>query len=440
MMDRRHGVEKGDWLRATTDIKPARERFRLGACPPFPRSLGAARKRGQRPKKGTGTVGNVNHHCPINRRRSQSPFSGFTLIEVLLALALSAIMLAAMWGLFHVYGRLFETGQVKTEQAQLARTLLEQLTDDLHAAIEDSPSRDPSSGSAGPVRRFGLLGTSDSLRIDILEVIPPEESPDPDADVGDARRDRPLRQVPELRTVVYSFEDPAAWRLADEEPTQWSLEGPTLLDAPMSKQRPGLTRRELDFETPAGKFSGERQVSVMVDTDNTDRADLDDPSLTWVPEVVGVQFRYFDGIAWAGQWNSLERRSLPVAVEVTLKMRSAMPRKPQPRAEETDLATALEDANNLDIEDESDLGLSEKSLRLRPPGPPPREFRLVIDMPSAKQHGEVRRQEPLEVTRPAAPPSLAAPRPIGPRPIGVPTTGIPSTANRSDQWMRTEQP
>ncbi len=29
-----------------------------------------------RPKKGTGTVGNVNHRCCIGRRRSQSPFSG----------------------------------------------------------------------------------------------------------------------------------------------------------------------------------------------------------------------------------------------------------------------------------------------------------------------------------------------------------------------------
>ncbi len=29
-----------------------------------------------RPKKGTGTVGNTNHHCHTDHRRSQSPFSG----------------------------------------------------------------------------------------------------------------------------------------------------------------------------------------------------------------------------------------------------------------------------------------------------------------------------------------------------------------------------
>ena len=29
-----------------------------------------------RPKKGTGTVGNTNHHCHTGHRRSQSPFSG----------------------------------------------------------------------------------------------------------------------------------------------------------------------------------------------------------------------------------------------------------------------------------------------------------------------------------------------------------------------------
>jgi len=43
----------------------------LGACPPFPRCPNVAARR-----KGTGTVGTANPYSRIDRRRSQSPFSG----------------------------------------------------------------------------------------------------------------------------------------------------------------------------------------------------------------------------------------------------------------------------------------------------------------------------------------------------------------------------
>ncbi|MCL2624527.1 MAG: type II secretion system protein GspJ, partial [Planctomycetaceae bacterium] len=38
------------------------------------------------------------------------------------------------------------------------------------------------------------------------------------------------------------------------------------------------------------------------------------------PEVVGCWFRYYDGSQWRDNWNSLNRRGLPVAIEITLKM------------------------------------------------------------------------------------------------------------------------
>ena len=37
------------------------------------------------------------------------------------------------------------------------------------------------------------------------------------------------------------------------------------------------------------------------------------------PEIVGGQFRYFDGRTWSNEWSSLDRKSAPAAIEVTFR-------------------------------------------------------------------------------------------------------------------------
>mgnify|MGYP001313742389 CR=1 FL=1 len=65
--------------------------------------------------------------------------AAFTLIEVLLTSVLTATLLAALWSLLAMYSKMFDTGQTKTEQSQLARTLLAQLSDDLHSVVQAPP-------------------------------------------------------------------------------------------------------------------------------------------------------------------------------------------------------------------------------------------------------------------------------------------------------------
>jgi glutamine cyclotransferase len=36
------------------------------------------------------------------------------------------------------------------------------------------------------------------------------------------------------------------------------------------------------------------------------------------PEIVGLEFRYFDGSAWANEWDSDEMQYFPTAIEVIL--------------------------------------------------------------------------------------------------------------------------
>ena len=262
----------------------------------------------------------------MSRRR------GFTLLEVLLAAVLMAVLMTGIWGLMRTYERLFSSGQAKAERAQLVRTLLEQLCDDLHSAIPDSATAMP--GTSTAVRRFGLFGTQRALQVDVLQVTPAQCVAASTArdELGASPAKSP--QVPELHTVQYWLEEP-------------------LLDgADGSAGARGLVRRELDWETPPGaveegsprtrktaaeSLSESAALSDLASTPDPmsmapHMADPEDPSLLWAAEVIDLQFRYYDGAAWSTEWNSLERKSLPVAIEVTLKVESGEEGRPRATA------------------------------------------------------------------------------------------------------------
>ena len=83
------------------------------------------------------------------RRRATCPKAwGFTLLEVLIAAVLLATLLVAIWGLYRMFASLYETGYVKTERAQLIRSLVQQLSEDLAATIQPPRQESQRAGSA----------------------------------------------------------------------------------------------------------------------------------------------------------------------------------------------------------------------------------------------------------------------------------------------------
>ncbi|MCF0234840.1 MAG: hypothetical protein HUK22_07680, partial [Thermoguttaceae bacterium] len=45
-----------------------------------------------------------------------------------------------------------------------------------------------------------------------------------------------------------------------------------------------------------------------------------DDGATWAPEVVDCRFKYFDGDAWLDSWDSIEKQGLPIAIKAELKI------------------------------------------------------------------------------------------------------------------------
>ncbi len=337
--------------------------------------------------------------------------AGYTLVEMLLATALSVTLLAALWSLFSIYTELFDEGQSTVENSQLCRALMQQMTDDLRAAIQDpvGGSTARSEGTA-PVRRFGLLGSQHELRFDVLQVTPEQGNPTPVGRSWTASGDFTEARVPELRTVYYSFT-----RQATND----------------GVSQPGLMRRELDFETPVSPESNDSYDALATEllgdfaVEDVQAAgpaiDPTDVSVTWVPEVASVEFRYFDGNGWTSAWDSLQRKSLPVAVEVALQIVDPNDApEDQPATEEEVLA------------EEGWMALDAVVVQGT-------EYRLIVDLPGSPTYRKPRPPERVVIPPPqpavAPPPVRLAPRRIAP-PRTTPTT--PPVRFAPEEWIRTQ--
>lgn len=350
---------------------------------------------------------------------------GFTLLELLVAAGLTTVVLAALWTLFSMYERLFTKAETQAQRAQLARALLQQLADDLHSAIAENASAPPD-GTAS-VRRFGLFGTREALQIDVVQITPEQAA----RAWGLAEEDPLLAafpeagpQAPELHTVRYTFEPPDL--LAELEGSGMS----------------GLVRRQFDWETPISESELEGTGTPGAATADEFAAAIqslagEDPltvaaagaSVTWAPEVVGVEFRYFDGNGWSDQWNSLQRKSLPVAVEAILHVQALDTSGPvAPHVEEP--APVAEDAEtSLGAEAQGARGVPRRTDHTRV-----RTYRVLVHLPSTSLAYGPKRAEAFEraavvpLAVPLPPPTFLQPSLLeSPSPRRLPL---------ADQWLR----
>lgn len=301
-------------------------------------------------------------YCRRAQRRAgqavSSPRGGFTLLEVLITAILLATLLATIWQLFQMFGALYETGYVQTEKAQLVRSLIQQVTEDLLSAV---PPPNPSAVSGGrsrsgaasapqtrPLRggsyaeRVGLVGTYNTLRLDVVSADPPAAGPLPAEDSLLAGEPSRSEVSGELATVLYLFVPPAM----------------TALEA--AGDGPGLKRREIRLnqsseqevqliasqaEPSYGAFGTPRlslDSSAAAPLPRGDAADspMAAPAPLNLPEVVALEFRYFDGQDWTDAWDSRARRSLPSAVEVSFELEIAASRPTRSRSRTTTTGAA----------------------------------------------------------------------------------------------------
>ncbi len=276
--------------------------------------------------------------------------TAFTLIELLLSLSLIVLATALIGSLMQIYSHNFATRGDDIRREQLARALLTKIADDIRSVVmpqeydpsvleqlmgasgssgEEASAATAASGTTSSSNTLASAGTSSSdatgdsaagdlastvttslppgiygdqysLLLDVSRVPRPDEYIVPQASLADHF----LLDVPgDMKTVTYYLQSPTNMGVEDSlaqfsDPSQ------------STGVAGGLIRRQLDRAVTA-------YAEEMGQTQQLQRTgDL------LAPEVVALEFAYFDGTEWLTEWDS-STQALPWLVEVTLAMQTA---------------------------------------------------------------------------------------------------------------------
>ncbi len=251
--------------------------------------------------------------CP-----SYSLRSGFTLIEMLIALSLSLVLISAIYSAVSLHWKYEHVGRERIDRAQVSLAVLRLLTEDVGSvmftpptnvsqeeeetaeATTSSPSSPSTTTATTPKETatttdstqasLGIVGTADQLQLDISQP---------------ARED----YVPDESTSQSGTSLPAT---SDSVRVTWGMITPTTA-LPDDSGRRSLTVNPALARQLADRLRG--VVEVEEDASNT--VAPSDASIL-AREVVSLQFRYYDGYSWVTEWDSVVKERLPRAIEVTI--------------------------------------------------------------------------------------------------------------------------
>ena len=249
-----------------------------------------------------------------------SPRRGFTLLEVLLAISLTAMVLVAVSMAIDFHLRVLGSGRADVEEAQLARAILQRIAADLRSAVP-LPAAD-ASGFAAVTTSSVSAGTSDSGTSSGNSKIADRESSD-------------TSLVPQTTPGLYGA---AEWLQVDISRL------PRLDQLVPGNNGATITDRTSEIKTvayyviqPQSDGTGGGLVCRELDRAVTswaakqgNIADLERDVTPFAPEVAAIQFRYFDGTEMADYWDMEERQGLPMAVEIVLQLRKTKSEKVSP--------------------------------------------------------------------------------------------------------------
>ena len=240
--------------------------------------------------------------------------SAYTLLEVILALALTTVILGLIGMAVYVHLGVADKSRGQVEEARLARTLLQRIAEDLRNTVpytSGTSSTSSSSGTSttsGSQAAAGTSTTSDSPATSDAAVPSGIYGFSRCLQMDTSRRVRPLGMamsaegdnsqaiaLGDVKTVIYSLGDPGTTTPTERGDSQG-----------------GLYRRELDRP----------EYVCAIQQGQTDLLTQDTTVLA--SEVVDMQFTYYDGTTATDTWDSSVQGKLPSAIRVAIVLRRAV--------------------------------------------------------------------------------------------------------------------
>lgn len=254
--------------------------------------------------------------------------SGFTLLEVLLAISLSMIILGALVYMIDFQLRSVDVSRRRVEEAQLARALLQRMAEDIRAAVRYAPI-DVNAlmpASAGNIDAEGLADAAGAGGF--------PGAPGGGGAAGDAAAAADSASDSSSLTTEMPQSIPGLFAGIDQRGLnvlQVDVSRLPRLDEFQQLVAVGPDGRTIDHISDVKTISyyvhptvgglvrrmrSRASEQYALQTGFID--DTGDEAFVIAPEVVELTYRFFDGTSWYYDWNSDDRGGLPMAVEITL--------------------------------------------------------------------------------------------------------------------------
>jgi len=290
---------------------------------------------------------------------------GMTLLEVMLALTLTAFVLASISMAIDLHLRMLDARRNDVEQVQVARAVLRIIANDLRSTVQPNTT-DFSSLTAMATKAMAsgggsVAGLEDALGSGSDAGSGSDMTAPGGSEPGDLGGETDL-DLAGLGTDMTATESTASVGIASMETSppvpglygnQFELQmdvsrlprvdemqrmavastaGP-LVDIPSDVKTvayfyhdPNNAMSTGDFRDAAGNPQAglvrrvlDRAVTVYA-SDNASVTSVQNMGEIIAPEIAGIQFEYFDGMEWLPEWDSDLQEALPLAVRITVVM------------------------------------------------------------------------------------------------------------------------
>lgn len=284
--------------------------------------------------------------------------SGFTLLELILALGLASLLLAALYTALQMHWSSSALGHVEMERSQVARALFRRIETDIRSVVfrdaaltsstessssstgstsSGSTSTDSSTGASSSTdsggstssgstgtggsatsattgstgsssstttttenystQKTGLFGDEQSL---IVHVSLPSRA----SSLGAAA----------VSTNTAATDETAGYVGSDMQSIGYFMAGSS---STLAQQLSGSLSSPLGQSTGLARLQGDRMAMQAAD-ESGDLSSMASGVKLLAPEVASISFEYFDGVSWTTSWDSGTSNSIPNAIRVTI--------------------------------------------------------------------------------------------------------------------------
>lgn len=284
-------------------------------------------------------------HRRLSRRADVS--RGFTLLEIVLALGLASLLLAALYTALQMHWSSSALGHVEMERSQVARALFRRIETDLRAVVfrdtaltsstDDASSSSTGSTSSGSTSSSGsTTGSSSSTSsgsstsggstgssstgsssssTDSSSTTTENYSTQKTGLFGDSQTLVVHCSLPSRAANGGSVDATAAgYSGGDMQSVAYFLAGS---GSTLAQQLSGSGPSSLGQVSGLSRLQGDRMAMQAAD-ESGDLSSMASGVKLLAPEVASISFEYFDGVSWTTTWDSATSNSIPNAVRITI--------------------------------------------------------------------------------------------------------------------------